>query len=166
MSIFEKVVVAMIDPATIKLIDLTDTAGFLDAYTYDPDNPGGLCTFYLTYDASKHNEYTQDRARRFSNSRRIKKCYVKYVNNNPILIYSFWVNDNIKGMFSKVGSLTISQKQCVINFWGVFSDVSAYILGSNNIYKNPISKVPLKDYQPDYFQTKRFTIKNEDSVSK
>ena len=46
MSLFEKIIIPFIAPE-LKKLDFTNSVGFKDCYTYDPDNPTGNNEFYI-----------------------------------------------------------------------------------------------------------------------
>jgi len=145
MTFFEKIIISLIDD-DIRSIDLTDVAGFVDAYTSDPDNPSGEKELFLMYDCSKMNDYTIDRARRFATFGTIKKTYVKYINNKPYTIYSFWIPPKIKNLYDGVLVLDAEQKASVLQFWSIFSDTSKSVL-SNSVLTAPVAHaMPLEDY--------------------
>lgn len=160
MSKFEKIIVSLIDD-NIKLIDLTDTAGFVDCYTYDPDNPSGDNEFYMVYDGDKMNDYTKDRAIRFSYARNLKRTYVKYVNGKPLYIYSFWVNPTLKKLYSGTIWLNTEQKAKVVMFWGAFSDVADSVMSYPVLSTEVGHQMPLNDYRRSYFDIEGITIKKE-----
>ena len=49
MSLFEKIIIPFIAPE-LKKLDFTNSVGFKDCYTYDPDNPTGNNEFYIMFD--------------------------------------------------------------------------------------------------------------------
>ena len=165
MSIFEKIIVSLIDN-NIKSIDLTDVAGFIDAYEYDPDHPSGPGEFYLVYDAKKQNDFTIDRAIRFEQSKKIKRTYIKYVNAKPLLVYSFWLEPKVRSLFSGVLHLTTLQKAQVLQFWGALSNVTDFVMSNQVIQTNTERQMPLADYRPNRFEAQGLTITQKGALSK
>lgn len=145
MTFFEKVIVSLIDD-DIRTIDLTEAAGFVDSYTQDPDNPSGEKELFLMYDCSKMNDYTIDRARRFSTFKNIKKTYVKYIDNKAYTIYSFWIPEKLKKLYSGVMILNVEQKASVLQFWSVFSDTTKSVLSNNVLTATVTHTMPLEDF--------------------
>lgn len=148
MSKFEKTIIPLIDEE-IKTIDLTSAAGFIDSYTYDPDRPSGEKELYLAYDDSKRNDYTIDRARRFAMSKNLKRTYVKYVNNTPYLIYSFWVRPEVKKLYNGILSLSTSQKFSIMKFWGPFDKDVDSVVSSSNLTVITTHAMPIEDFVED-----------------
>jgi len=164
MSTFEKTIIPLIDE-NIKLIDLTSAAGFIDSFTLDPDNPSGEKELFLVYDDSKRNDFTRDRAIRFSKSMRIKRTYIKYVNTKPYLIYSFWVGPDVKKLYSGILTLTTVQKSKILQFWGPLDTTVDKVL-TNTVLTTEIShSMPLSDYCGSPFENTGFTINNKGTAS-
>lgn len=164
MSRFEKIIVPLIDDC-IRSIDLTDAAGFIDSYTYDPDNPSGEKEFFLVYDDSKRNDFTRDRAIRFEMSRNIKKKYVKYVNGTPYFIYSFWVKPEIQKLYNGVLCLNTKQKCSILQFWSIFDDIVNYVMSKQVISTSVEHDMPLADYNEDSLNSEPFIVYKKGAVS-
>ena len=164
MSVFEKIVLPFIDDK-IQSIDLTKAAGFVDSYTKDDDRPSAENEFFLVYDADLHNEYTEDRARRFSTSPNLKRTYIKYVNNKPLKIYSFWVNPTISKSYNGIISLSREQKIKVLQFWGFFDSEINTIVDNSVIHTKVEHSIPLEDFVEDFFDyDEGLTIKGKRSI--
>ncbi len=164
MTNFEKIVVPLIDE-NIRSIDLTSAAGFIDSYTYDPDNPTGSYEFYLVYDDSVRNEFSKDRAIRFEKSKNIKKIYIKYVNGKPCCIYSFWVRPEVKKLYNGIITLTTAQKLSVLQFWTVLDSVANLIMSNQVVTLDVTHDMPLEDYREDAFSETGLTIYKKETVS-
>ena len=151
MSVFEKIILPFIDDK-ITNKDLTSVAGFVDSYTKDDDKPSAENEFFLVYDADLHNEYTEDRARRFSMSPRLKRTYIKYVNNKPLKVYSFWVNPSISKSYNGIISLSREQKIKVLQFWGFFDSEINAIIDNSIIHTKVEHSIPLEDFEESFFE--------------
>lgn len=164
MSAFEKITIPLIDE-NIKTIDLTSAAGFIDSFTLDPDKPSGEKELFLVYDDSKRNDFTIDRARRFDKSMRIKRAYIKYVNNKPYLVYSFWVDPEVKKLYSGILTLNTVQKSKILQFWGPLDTTVDKVL-TNPVLTTEVSHtMPLADYRESPFEKAGFTINNKGTAS-
>lgn len=164
MSNFDKIAVSLINIDT-KPIDFTSFAGFKGCYIKDPDKPNGEHNFYIMYDEELRNEYSMDRARRFSASPYLKKMYIKFVNHKPYVIYSFWVNKEASKIYDGVFHLTPEQKMHICNYWGIVDPICNAILNDSVFtYKGKVD-MPLEDYEPPllYKSTVGLTIKKSDS---
>lgn len=164
MSKFEKIIIPLIDK-NIRSIDLTDAAGFIDSYTYDPDRPSGEKELFLVFDDTKRNEFTKDRAIRFSKSPNIKRTYVKYVNNKPYFIYSFWVNPDVKKLYDGIVTLTTQQKVAVLQFWTQFDSIVDLIMSNPVISLGVTHEMPLEDFRDDSLEEFGITINKKETVS-
>lgn len=164
MSIFEKTIIPLIDE-NIRTIDLTSAAGFIDCFTIDPDSPSGEKELFLVYDDTKRNDFTKDRAIRFSKSMRIKRTYIKYVNNIPYLIYSFWVTPEVKKLYNGVITLNTSQKSKILQFWGPLDTLVDKVL-TNSVLTTSVEHImPLADYQEDPFTVAGLMINKKGTAS-
>lgn len=151
MSNFDKIIIPLLDNNT-KTLDFTELAGFIGCYTYDPDKPSQFKEFYIAYDETVRNKYSIDRARRFEQSKNIKKKYVKIVNNKPYYIYSFWVCKELGNLYKGNVILGKEQKLKILNYWGVVDKISDYILNNNIIWLDSEKALPLEDYREPYFK--------------
>lgn len=148
MSKFEKIIVSLIDE-NIKAIDLTSTAGFIDSFTNDPDKPTSEKEFFLVYDDRVRNDYSKDRAIRFSKSTKIKRTYIKYVNSIPYLVYSFWVNKDIQKHYSGVISLSTKEKIKLLQFWSPFDSIVDTVMSNSCLTTKVTHNIPLSDFNGD-----------------
>lgn len=164
MSKFEKTIIPLISDS-IKTIDLTSAAGFIDSFTSDPDKPSGEKELYLMYDAEKRNDFTIDRARRFDKSLCIKRSYIKYVDNKAYLIYSFWIKPDIKKLYNGVLSLNTNQKYRILQFWGPFDSFVDSIMNTLVIATDVKHDMPLSDYSGSMFENTGLTIIKKETVS-
>lgn len=164
MSIFEKITIPLIDN-TIKTIDLTSAAGFVNSFTFDPDKPSGEKELYLMYDESKRNDFTIDRARRFEKSMCIKRTYIKYINNKPYTIYSFWIGPEVKPLYSGILTLSTVQKSKILQFWGPLDDTVDKVMTNPVLTMETGHAMPLSDHRDNPFEKTGFTIKKKETVS-
>lgn len=157
MSKFEKTIIPLIDEC-IKTVDLTAAAGFIDSYTEDPDNPNGDAELFLVYDDTVRNDFVSDRMRRFESSMNIKRTYVKYVDNVPYYIYSFWVKPEVKKLYNGILSLNTVQKARILQFWGPFdSTVDELMMNQVSLF-DVEHNMPLEDYRESQFERTGLTI--------
>lgn len=163
MSKFEKIIIPLVDE-NIRSIDLTDAAGFVDSYTYDPDNPSGEKELFLVYDDSKRNSYTQDRAIRFEKSKHIRRRYIKYVNGVPYYVYCFWIRPEVKKFYNGVITLSTEQKFSILQFWSVFNDIVDFVMSNSVLSLDVAHNMPLEDYRNN-FADEGFTIYKKGAVS-
>ena len=146
MSKFEKIIIPLIDE-TILFKDLSPDAGFIDSYTSDLDNPADKGQFFLTYNADLRTKESIDRARRFSKSKYIRRSYIKYVDNKPLLVYSFWVTPAVKVFYNGILHLTTEQKARILQFWGPLPRFMDEVLSNKTIVADEVHIMPLEDYR-------------------
>lgn len=148
MSIFEKIIIPLLSN-DFKTTDFTDSCGFIDCYTFDPDKPTASNEFFIAYDDKVRNEFSIERARRFDKSPLLKRTYIKYVNGDPYLVYSFWIKPEVGKLYRGVQSITASQKVDVMNFWGPFDEqFSEFLVGNPVISVDWKHDMPIADYIP------------------
>ena len=149
MSNFEKLLVPLIWDG-FKSIDFTKAAGFIDCYTSDPDKPSLMDEFFIVYDDTVRNEWSEDVAIRFDKSPYLKRKYVKYVDGTPYFVYSFWIKPELKKLYTNVQTITASQKVDVLMFWGPFDKrFSEFLVGNSAIGVDWKHEMPLADYNAD-----------------
>lgn len=164
MSTFEKITIPLIDD-NIRTIDLTSAAGFVDSFTLDPDRPSGEKELFLVYDDSKRNDFTIDRARRFDKSMRIKRMYIKYIDNKPYLVYSFWVNPEVKKLYNGILTLNTVQKSKILQFWGPLDTTVDKVLANPILTTEVSHAMPLSDYRENPFEKIGVTVTNKGTAS-
>lgn len=164
MSAFEKTIIPLIDE-NIRTIDLTSAAGFIDSFTKDPDKPSGDVELFLVYDDTKRNDFVTDRMRRFEKSKYIKRSYVKYVNNNPYFIYSFYIKPEVKKLYSGIMSLNTVQKAQILQFWGPFDTTVNSLLSNQALVFDTEHLMPLEDYRESPFEKKGLTVTKKGTAS-
>lgn len=152
MSTFEKSIIPLIDDSILS-IDLTPAAGFIDSYTADPDKPGDAGELFLVYDDTKRNDFVSDRMRRFEKSPYIKRTYVKYVNNTPYYIYSFWVKPEVKQKYNGVVTFTTGQKARILQFWGPFDGIVDEVFSNQVLVLDTEHAMPLADYNGSFLES-------------
>ena len=144
MSRFEQIILPLLS-SSIKPDDFTDSTGFMETYTSDPDRPSGDDEFFILFDDSIRSEQSIDRARRYNTCRYLKHTYTKYISGNPYIVYSFWINPAIKHLYKGTFTLDANQKLQIAQFWGV-SDITQDVL-TNTIIQSCIEHpMPLADY--------------------
>ena len=132
-----------------KTTDFTKECGFVDCYTYDPDKPTASNEFFIVYDDKIRSKLSIERARRFDKCPLLKRTYIKYVDGNPRLVYSFWVKPVIGKLYKGIQNITASQKVNVMNFWGSFDEqFSEFLVGNSTIGVDWKHDMPIADYIP------------------
>lgn len=148
MSTFEKIIVPLMSD-DFKTTDFTEKCGFVDCYTYDPDKPTASNEFFIVYDDKIRNKLSIERARRFDKCPLLKRTYIKYIDGNPRLVYSFWVKPVIGKLYKGIQNITASQKVNVMNFWGSFDEqFSEFLVGNSTIGVDWKHDMPIADYIP------------------
>lgn len=132
-----------------KITDFTEECGFIDCYTCDPDKPTSSNEFFIVYNDKIRNKTSIERAIRFDKSPLLKRTYIKYVNGDPFLVYSFWVKPDIGKLYKGIQNITASQRVNVINFWGPFDrQFSEFLVGNSTIGVDWKHDMPIADYIP------------------
>lgn len=152
MSLFDKIIIPMIEPA-FKPSDFTDDTGFIGCYTFDPDKPVGERQFLIAFDDNVRNEHVEDMSKRLEMSSNIKKIYTKVIDNKPYYIYVFYVNHILKKKYFDYSSfiLPFEEKMKYLKFWGE-QDEYAEKLCSNSLFSNGRDEwLPLADYRKSMF---------------
>lgn len=132
-----------------KITDFTEECGFIDCYTCDPDKPTSSNEFFIVYNDKIRNKTSIERAIRFDKSPLLKRTYIKYVNGDPFLVYSFWVKPDIGKLYKGIQNITASQRVNVMNFWGTFDkQFSEFLVGNSTIGVDWKHDMPIADYIP------------------
>ena len=148
MSNFEKIIIPLLS-GDFKTTDFAECSGFIDCYTFDPDRPTAANEFFIAYNDKVRNEFSIERARRFDKSPLLKRTYIKYVNGDPYLVYSFWVKPEVGKLYRGIQNITASQKVNVMNFWGPFDkQFSEFLIGNPVIGVEWKHDMPIADYIP------------------
>lgn len=145
MSNFEKVMVTVVGDK-MKPIDFTNLTGYVGCYTFDPDYPTSG-EFYVMFDDTIRNKYSMDLAVRMSESKNVKRQYVKIINNKPYYIYAFWLTEKLKDQIhSGVVSITDDIKIKCFNFWSHYDSLSLKILHGMTTVTSEQKHMPCEDY--------------------
>ena len=152
MSLFSKIIISLIAPE-LKNIDFTDTVGFKDCYTSDPDHPTGNYEFYIMFKYDVYNEFTIDLSKRLSSSFNVKKCYTKRIDGIPYIIYSFFVRPEVKPFYKSVITLTFEQKLKYIQFWSDFDKDADKVKNNSVLILDVDNNMPIADYVPSFYET-------------
>ena len=148
MSTFEKIIIPLMSD-DFKTTDFTEECGFVNCYTCDPDKPTASNEFFIVYDDKIRSKLSIERARRFDKCPLLKRTYIKYVDGNPRLVYSFWVKPVIGKLYKGIQNITASQKVNVMNFWGSFDEqFSEFLVGNSTIGVDWKHDMPIADYIP------------------
>ena len=144
MSKFAKVVMPLI-MNDIKLDDFSEKSGFVDIYTYDPDNPGDYRSIYFVVNDDVRNALSIDRARRFVKSPSFKGSYVKRCNNIPYKVYKLNITPSVNKMKNGVISPTYDERARILQFWGITSDIGRLLIHNSSLSVETDYAMPLAD---------------------
>lgn len=144
MSKFAKVVMPLI-MNDIKLDDFSEKSGFVDIYTYDPDNPGDYRSIYFVVNDDVRNALSIDRARRFVKSPSFKGSYVKRCNNIPYKVYKLNMTPSANKMKNGVISPTYDERARILQFWGITSDIGRLLIHNSSLSVETDYDMPLAD---------------------
>ena len=144
MSRFAKVVIPLI-MNDIKLDDFSEKSGFVDIYTYDPDNPGDYRSIYFVVNDDVRNALSIDRARRFVKSPSFKGSYVKRCNNIPYKVYKLNMTPSVSKMKNGVISPTYDERARILQFWGITSDIGRLLIHNSSLSVETDYAMPLAD---------------------
>lgn len=144
MSKFAKVVMPLI-MNDIKLDDFSEKSGFVDIYTYDPDNPGDYRSIYFVVNDDVRNALSIDRARRFVKSPSFKGSYIKRCNNIPYKVYKLNMTSSVDKMKNGVISPTYDERARILQFWGITSDVGRLLIHNSSLSVETDYAMPLAD---------------------
>ena len=144
MSKFAKVVIPLI-MNDIKLDDFSEKSGFVDIYTYDPDNPGDYRSIYFVVNDEVRNALSIDRARRFVKSPSFKGSYVKRCNNIPYKVYKLNMTPSVSKMKNGVISPTYDERARILQFWGITSDIGRLLIHNSSLSVETDYAMPLAD---------------------
>ena len=151
MSKFAKVVMPLI-MNDIKLDDFSEKSGFVDIYTYDPDNPGDYCSIYFVVNDDVRNALSIDRARRFVKSPSLKGVYTKRCSNMPYMVYKFSMTPSTYKMKDGVISPTLEERARILQFWGLTSDIGRLLLCNSTLSVETDYAMPLADEAPLFLE--------------
>ena len=152
MSRFAKVVMPLI-MNDIKLDDFSEKSGFIDIYTYDPDNPGDYRSIYFVVNDDVRNALSVDRARRFVKSSNLKGVYTKRCNNIPYMVYEFNMTPSTYKMKDGVISPTFEERTQILQFWGLTSDIGRLLLSNSTLSVETDYAMPLADEAPFFLES-------------
>lgn len=151
MSKFAKVVIPLI-MSDIKLDDFSEKSGFVDVYTYDPDNPGDYRNIYFVVNDDVRNALSIDRARRFVKSPSLKGVYTKRCNNIPFMVYKLSMTPSTYKMKDGVISPTLEERTRILQFWGLTSDIGRLLLCNSTLSVETDYAMPLADEAPLFLE--------------
>ena len=145
MTNFEKILLPLV-VNNISKEDICPESGFIDTYTVDVDRPSWQNEFFIVYNDFIRSEKSINRARKFENSRNLKRVYVKCINNKPCIVYSFWIDRTLKKLYDDTFILNAKQKFKVAQFWGASDEIFDIVL-NRTVQSSVEHKMPLADYQ-------------------
>lgn len=135
----------------IKLSDIKDDSGFVEAYFEDTNRPYLTNHIFLMYDAESKNKNT---AKCFYKLHRLNNRYgtrIVRIKNKFYTVFMFTIDKTIRNLRDGNILLSVAQKQRILDFWG---HNDAWI--TNNVllgtmYEHPEPSVlPEEDYAPEW----------------
>lgn len=130
--------------------DISESTGFIDAYTDDINRPSLDNHIFLMYDWSK---LTPEGVHVFYKFQKLGNLWGKkiiYIKGKARMVYTFIGNKQISSIIDGAGYLSQDNKLSVLQFWG-FGDqwIRSHVM-SGTITTNPErSFIPEEDYLPD-----------------
>lgn len=149
MSTQMKLIIPLLDPNITK-DDLSEEAGFVDAYCYDINRPSLIDNIFLMYKADTNNKKAVLREEKFNNSKYIRsKKFIK-VNDVDYIIYAFTIiNNDIRMLKRGLPLSTIKNYSKILSFWeGKDENVNKAMLWTSEPYSVQTEQVPEADYYP------------------
>ena len=137
--------------ANIKLADIKDDSGFVDAYFEDKNRPYLTDHVFLMYD---NNVKGENVAKRFSKLSKLNSCYgtsIVKIKDKYYTVYTFTINPTVRNLRAGNILLSVAQKQKILDFWDHKDSwvTNNVLLGT--MYEHPEPSIlPEEDYVPDW----------------
>ena len=149
MSTQMKLIIPLLDPNIIK-DDLSEEAGFVDAYLYDVNRPSLVDNVFLMYKADTEDKKAVSREERFKESPYIRSKTFIHINDVCYIIYAFNILSNDIRLLKKgLPVSTIKSNSRILSFWKGSDDlVNKAILWTSEPYSVQTESVPEADYYP------------------
>lgn len=151
MSLQMKLMVPLLDNNLIKE-DLTESAGFVDAYVFDKNRPYIDNCIFLMYDMSKMTEESGKREQRFTKCTNLHSTKVEYIGGKPFKIFAFKIiGKDVKNLFNGYKPKQYNNVVRILSFWrGYDDDVNKIMLINKPERISRDWKVlPEYDYRPE-----------------
>lgn len=145
MSLLEKAIIPLIGINVTKQ-DFNNDCGFIDSYTDDPDHPNCYKEILLAFNDKVRNDKSIDLAKRLTYSPNLKRCYVKYANDIPYMIYVMYVPHNLQKYYNGSICLSAEERIKVAKFWGIEDADAIKLMCNTSVYVDAKHSVPLEEY--------------------
>lgn len=149
MSTQMKLIIPLLDPNITK-DDLSQEAGFVDAYLYDINRPSLVDNVFLMYKADTSDKKAVSREERFNDSPFMRSKTFIHVNDVCYIVYAFNIlNKDIRSLKKGLPISTLKNYSRILSFWkGSEDDVNKAIIWTSEPYSVQIEQVPEADYYP------------------
>ena len=151
MSLQLKLIIPLLDES-ITLEDLSDKAGFVDAYSEDINHPYMDNHIFLVYAANVLTNESFETEQKLKSSKNLYSRYKFTLSGIPFIVFAFTIiNKNIKNIMCNSTALTDKERMRVITFWNLTdADVNRYMLNPLYVmYSKFVNNViPEEDYKP------------------
>lgn len=150
MSTQMKLIIPLLDKNITKE-DLTNTAGFVDAYVYDKNRPAIDNCIFLMYDMSKTTAETGRREHNFAKCTNIHSIKVEYIGGKPFKIFAFKIiGKDVKDLLNGYKPKQYNNVVRILSFWrGYDDDVNkTMLINKPERISRDWKTIPEYDYRP------------------
>ena len=149
MSTQMKLIIPLLDPNLTKE-DLSEEAGFVDAYLYDINRPSLVDNVFLMYKADTNDISAVRREDKLKDSPYVRSKTFIHINDVCYIIYAFNIITNDVRLLKKgLPVSTIKNNSKILSFWeGKDDAVNKAILWTSEPYSVQTETVPEADYYP------------------
>lgn len=149
MSTQMKLIIPLLDPSITK-DDLSEEAGFVDAYLYDINRPSLDDNVFLMYKAYTDDKKAVAREEKFKESPYVRSKTFIHINDVCYIIYTFNIlTKDIRFLKKGLPVSTIKNNSRIISFWeGKDDAVNKAILWTSEPYSVQTQTIPEADYHP------------------
>ena len=149
MSTQMKLIIPLIDPNITKE-DLSEKAGFVDAYLYDINRPSLTDNVFLMYRTDTNDKSAIHREEKFKDSPYVRSKTFIHVNDVCYVIYAFnIITQDVRLLKRGLPVSTIKNNSRILSFWeGKDDAVNKAILWTSEPYSVQTQTVPEADYYP------------------
>lgn len=103
--------------------DLSESAGFVDAYVFDKNRPSIDDCIFLMYDMSNMTEESGKREQRFVNCTNLHSTKVEYIGGKPFKIFAFkMIGKDVKDLFNGYKPKQYNNVVRILSFWRGYDD--------------------------------------------
>lgn len=157
MSTQMKLIIPLLDP-NITRDDLSEEAGFVDAYSYDINRPSLVDNIFLMYRTDTTDKKAVRREEKFKDSKYIRSKTFITIDDKCYIIYAFIIlNNDIRLLKRGLPMSMIKNYSKVLSFWNGSDDgVNKAIIWPSEPYSVQVNQIPEADYYPssaDWYAT-------------